>query len=130
MLTYFLWVPVYIKKEPLMQFNSIDFMIFFPVVLAVYFILPKQLRVYGLLAASYYFYMSLNAHYAILIGASTVVTYISGLIMSAAPCQKNGHSSPPINRKKITMAACIMVNLGILVRNLLMTAGLSKIIMD
>lgn len=105
-----------------MQFNSVDFMIFFPVVLAVYFILPKKLRGFGLLAASYYFYMSWNAHYAILIGASTVVTYVSGVIMSAASRQENEQisndtmiaKSPPIDRKKITMVVCIMVNLSIL----------------
>lgn len=57
-----------------MEFNSINFMIFFPVVLALYFVIPKALRQIWLLAASYYFYMSWNARYALLIAASTLIT--------------------------------------------------------
>lgn len=59
-----------------MEFNSINFMIFFPVVLALYFVIPKALRQIWLLAASYYFYMSWNARYALLIAASTLITYV------------------------------------------------------
>ena len=55
-----------------MQFNSIDFMLFFPVVIAIYFVIPKKLRGYWLLVTSYFFYMSWNANYALLIGGSTV----------------------------------------------------------
>ena len=51
-----------------MQFNSVDFMIFFPAVVAVYFVIPRKLREYWLLIASYYFYMGWNAKYALLIG--------------------------------------------------------------
>lgn len=64
-----------------MQFNSIHFLIFFPVVLAVYFIIPKKLRYIWLLAASYYFYMGWNAKYAVLIAFSTVVTYLTGILI-------------------------------------------------
>ena len=35
-----------------MLFNSIEFLIFFPVVVALYFLLPYRLRRYFLLAAS------------------------------------------------------------------------------
>lgn len=65
-----------------MQFNSIDFMLFFPIVVFLYFVMPKKLKTGWLLLSSYYFYMSWNAEYAILIGGSTVITYISGLLMS------------------------------------------------
>ena len=64
-----------------MQFNSIHFLIFFPAVLAVYFIIPKKIRYLWLLASSYYFYMSWNAKYAVLIAFSTVVTYLTGIII-------------------------------------------------
>lgn len=37
---------------------------------------------YWLLAASYYFYMSWNALYALLIGGSTVITYTGALLFS------------------------------------------------
>ena len=50
-----------------MQFNSFQFLVFFPVVLAVYFVVPKKCRYLWLLAASYYFYMCWNARYALLL---------------------------------------------------------------
>ncbi len=55
-----------------MLFNSVDFLIFFPIVVFIYFVLPKKARYIWLLAASYYFYMSWNAKYAILIALSTL----------------------------------------------------------
>ncbi len=70
-----------------MQFNSIDFMLFFPIVVLLYFVMPKKLKTVWLLLSSYYFYMSWNAEYAILIGGSTVITYISGLLMSGSLCE-------------------------------------------
>ena len=69
-----------------MQFNSIDFMLFFPIVVLLYFVMPKKLKTVWLLLSSYYFYMCWNAEYAILIGGSTVITYISGLLMSGSLC--------------------------------------------
>ncbi len=92
-----------------MQFNSVDFMIFFPIVLIVYFVIPSKLRMYWLLAASYYFYMSWNAKYAILIGTSTIVTYISGLVFSKMPNDGSNR-----NRKRLVSVICIISNLGIL----------------
>lgn len=65
-----------------MLFNSIHFLIFFPIVLAVYFIIPRRARYIWLLLASYYFYMSWNAKYALLIATSTIVTYLSGMLIS------------------------------------------------
>lgn len=62
-----------------MLFNSIDFLIFLPIVCLVYFIFPKKYRYLWLLVASYYFYMCWNAKYAILIAASTVITYLCSL---------------------------------------------------
>ncbi len=67
-----------------MQFNSIHFMLFLPIVLAVYFIIPKKIRYIWLLVVSYYFYMSWNAKYAILIGFSTIVTYLCGIFIDQA----------------------------------------------
>ncbi|MCR5792754.1 MAG: MBOAT family protein [Lachnospiraceae bacterium] len=92
-----------------MQFNSVDFMIFFPVVVGLYFIVPKKIRMYWLLIASYYFYMSWNATYALLIGGSTLVTYVSGLLFSRL--DKRNRS---IIWKRLIMILCICVNLAIL----------------
>ena len=91
-----------------MQFNSLSFMIFFPVVLAVYFVIPRKLREIWLLLASYYFYMNWNPRYAVLIGASTLITYISGILMEKC----RGLQSK--SRKKGILVLCLVSNLGIL----------------
>ena len=62
-----------------MLFNSIDFLVFFPIVTMMYFIIPQKYRYIWLLGASYYFYMSWNAEYALLLLFSTIVTYIASL---------------------------------------------------
>ena len=90
-----------------MQFNSFDFMIFFPIVTAVYFVIPRRLRMYWLLVASYYFYMSWNAKYAVLIATSTVITFFAGLAMERL--EKSGDTA-----KRVVLSVCIIINLGIL----------------
>lgn len=89
-----------------MLFNSLDFLIFFPVVVLIYFIIPKKIRYIWLLVASYYFYMCWNARYALLIGVSTLITYISGLLLRKAK---------KIRLRKLVVALSFISNLGILV---------------
>ena len=62
-------------------FNSVDYLIFFPIVVLLYFLLPQKLRNFWLLIASYYFYMNWNAGYALLLFGSTVITYLCGLLL-------------------------------------------------
>lgn len=62
-----------------MQFNSIQYLVFFPVVTLAYYIAPKNWRWLWLLLCSYYFYMCWSAPYALLMLLSTVITYASGL---------------------------------------------------
>ena len=50
-----------------MLFNSISFLCFFPVVVGIYFLVPKKARYLWLLFASYYFYMSQNPGFALLL---------------------------------------------------------------
>ena len=61
-----------------MQFNSLQFMIFFPIVVVGYFVIPDKHKNKWLLALSYYFYMCWNAVYALLIFFSTFSTWICG----------------------------------------------------
>lgn len=92
-----------------MQFNSIDYMFFFPIVVLILFVLPRQLRCTWLLITSYYFYMCWNPKYAILILGSTVITFIAGLILGKIT-QKNNN----IFYKKLCVASCIILNLAVL----------------
>lgn len=88
-----------------MLFNSINFLIFFPIVTLIYFIIPRKARYIWLLVASYYFYMCWNAKYALLLLASTTVTWLCGWLLHAA-------RKPAL--KKLSLAVCLCVNLGIL----------------
>ena len=65
-----------------MIFNSFSYLIFFPVVTLLYFVLPRKIRWVWLLVSSYYFYMNWHAEYALLMAASTLVTYICALAVS------------------------------------------------
>ena len=94
-----------------MQFNSVNFMIFFPIVLVIYFFIPRKSRDIWLLISSYYFYMSWNIKYALLIGASTIITYISGLLLSMYLEYRNKNSK---SKRIATMIICIGINIGIL----------------
>ena len=96
-----------------MLFNSIDFLIFFPVVVLIYFIIPDKIKYIWLLAASYYFYMGWNAKYALLLLFSTAVTYLSGIAMDAVG-RKTESSEKRIKYRKLVVALSFILNLGIL----------------
>lgn len=83
-----------------MLFNSYQFLIFFPIVVLIYYVLPDRIKYLWLLVTSYYFYICWNAKYALWIFTSTVITYISGLLIEKV---KKLHSteSKRIHLKKI-----------------------------
>lgn len=88
-----------------MIFNSMHFLLFFPIVVLIYFIIPKRVKYIWLLVCSYYFYMSWNAKYAILIAGSTVITWAGGVLIEKASKQ---------NIRKMCLVAVLLSNLGIL----------------
>lgn len=96
-----------------MLFNSYDFMLFFPIVIFIYFIIPKKIRYIWLLFSSYYFYMGWNPKYAILIAISTIITYLSGILLN----KLNNSTPPPLLhlRKQWVVAGSFITNIGILI---------------
>lgn len=96
-----------------MLFNSLQFLIFLPVVVVLYYLIPDRLKNFWLLLASYYFYMCWNAKYALLILFSTVVTYASGVVMDKIR-QAEMEASQRVFRKKICVAVSFVLNLSIL----------------
>lgn len=64
-----------------MNFNSLEFAIFLPIVFAAYWGLPHKFRWALLLLASYYFYMSWNPRYIVLILLTTWVSYAAALLL-------------------------------------------------
>jgi len=88
-----------------MLFNSLEFIIFFPIVVGLYFIISPRFRWILLLAASYYFYMCWNYKYILLILFSTVVDYFAAIAMSRTSQKKF---------KKVFLVASLFSNLGLL----------------
>ena len=94
-----------------MLFNSVSFLIFFPIVVLIYFFIPQRVKYLWLLGASYFFYMSWNPRYALLILASTVTTWGSALLLSKCGKWFTRH---PQRAEKWCLAGCAALNLGIL----------------
>lgn len=88
-----------------MLFNSFSFAIFLPVVFCLYWILPEKYRWVILLASSYYFYMSWNARYVVLILATTLISYTCAVLMERAEHR---------GKKLILFYSTLSASLGIL----------------
>ena len=88
-----------------MLFNSIEFLLFFPTVVLIYFLLPNKFRWVFLLIVSYYFYMNWKPIYAILISFSTLITWSCGVFVE---------KSNNIKRKKIFLILSLVINFSIL----------------
>lgn len=90
-----------------MAFNSVTFLLFFPIVLFIFFIVPKKIRYVWLLVASYFFYACWNPAYLLLIIISTVLTYIAGILINRF--RENGFM------KKASLGVSLIINIGLLV---------------
>lgn len=88
-----------------MLFNSYEFIIFFPLVTVLYFLIPHRIRYVWLLICSYFFYMCWNAKYALLLFVSTFITYLSGIAIAKAKQKRT---------KKLSVAISFILNLSIL----------------
>lgn len=88
-----------------MIFNSFAFLVFFPIVTLVYFVIPRRVRWVWLLLASYYFYMNWHAEYALLMAASTVVTWVCSLIIDRYES---------VRTRKLVLVLGIVFNIGML----------------
>ncbi len=64
-----------------MLFNSLQFLIFFPVVTAVYFWMPHRHRWSWLLAASCVFYMAFVPIYILILAITIVIDYLAALLI-------------------------------------------------
>ena len=97
-----------------MLFNSFQFLIFFPIVVLIYYLLPVKVRKIWLLITSYYFYMCWDAKYALLILTSTVITYFSGIVLNKIQEQKY-ETEKEKKYKKAVVFLSFASNLGILI---------------
>ena len=87
-----------------MLFNSFEFLIFLPLMVVVFYLLPHKWRWAWLLGGSYYFYMVHEPTLVLLLLLSTAVDFYCGLKI------------PQVNklRKKSYLLMSILVNIGLL----------------
>lgn len=87
-----------------MNFNSGHFLVFLPIVVSLYWLLPHKYRWIWLLATSYYFYGSWNPVLISLILLTTLISYGAAIAIDRWP-----------KRKKVFLWITLLVCLGILV---------------
>ncbi len=86
-------------------------MLFFPIVLLIYYMIPAKWKTGWLLIASYYFYLSWNVKYIFFILPITIVTY--GLALGIYRLRtENGKKA--ITFKKVILAAGVLLTIGVL----------------
>lgn len=88
-----------------MLFNSLSFAIFLPIVFFAYWALPQRHRWVLVLAASYYFYMSWNVKYVVLILFTTVISYGAAILLERTPDRR---------KKKWILSGTAVLCLGVL----------------
>lgn len=88
-----------------MNFNSLSFAIFCPIVFVLYWAVKDRYKWIILLASSYYFYMCWNVKYIVLIFGTTLISYICALLLEKADSRK---------LKKLILASALVICLGVL----------------
>ena len=87
-----------------MLFNSLQFLLFFPIVTALYFALPSRWQVPLLLAASCYFYMAFIPVYLLVLVAIVLIDYGAAFLIARAEGR----------RRKAYLAISIVSNVALL----------------
>ena len=87
-----------------MLFNSIEFLIFFPVVTLLYFLLPHRFRWLHLLVASSVFYMFFIPAYILILAFTIVIDYFAGILIENSPGK----------RRKSFLVMSLAANIGVL----------------
>jgi alginate O-acetyltransferase complex protein AlgI len=105
-----------------MVFSSHLFVFYFlPLVLALYYLLPRRGRHLGLTLASYVFYGWSNPAFTVLMATSTVVDYCCGLVIAgqyradwSSPVRRLTKRSPRTQQQRVAVAVSVIANLSLL----------------
>lgn len=87
-----------------MLFNSYTFFLYFPIVTALFFLLPHRYRWFHLLSASIFFYMAFLPVYVLILVVTIIVDYFAGLLIAEARGR----------RRKMYLILSLIVNIGFL----------------
>jgi alginate O-acetyltransferase complex protein AlgI len=88
-----------------MIFNSFGYLVFLPITILIYYLLPFRFRWVLLLAASYFFYLIWRVEFVLVLITATVVSYFSALKMGQIPNKK---------QRRNYLIFSIIINLGML----------------
>ncbi len=88
-----------------MTFNSWEFLLFYPIVALLYFVLPKKLKWPMLLVASYYFYMCYRAELVFLIFGTTLISWLAANVIERTENKAV---------KRLALTVTLIVCLGVL----------------
>ncbi len=88
-----------------MLFDSLSFLVFFPVVAILYYLLPKAWRWALLLVASCYFYMAFIPYYILILFYLIAIDFIAGLMIERSAGKK----------RRLFLIVSLVANIGTLV---------------
>lgn len=101
-------------RDEEMLFNTPEYILFLPIVVFLYYLVPKRLRYIWLLGVSYYFYMQWNPLYLALLLFCTLITYAGGLILEKLKSPEADREGKGEWKKRLCFFLCITANLGVL----------------
>jgi len=87
-----------------MLFNSFEFLLFFPIVTVLYFLLPHRFRWFHLLVASCIFYMAFIPIYILILFITIFIDYFAGILIENASGRQ----------RKWFLVMSIVANVGVL----------------
>ncbi len=88
-----------------MLFNSFEFLLFFPIVTILFFVMPHRFRWSLLLTASCFFYMYFIPVYILILFGTIIIDYFAGIYLEKTVDPK---------RKKIYLICSLIANIGVL----------------
>jgi len=88
-----------------MLFNSFEFLLFFPIVTILFFVLPHRFRWSLLLSASCFFYMYFIPVYILILFGTIIIDYFAGIFLEETKEPK---------KKKLYLIASLVANIGVL----------------
>jgi alginate O-acetyltransferase complex protein AlgI len=88
-----------------LTFNSIAFLVFFPLVATAFFLIPHRWRWFLLLGASYLFYTSWNPKYLVVLLTMTTIGYLTGRLLER---------QASANARRLLLVLSLSASLGIL----------------
>lgn len=88
-----------------MLFNSLHFLLFLPIVVGVYYLIPQKFRWVWIFLASCYFYMAFIPKYILILFLIIIVDYVAGIVIEKAHTKK---------AKRFYLIVSLLSNIGLL----------------